>query len=377
MFRVGGVRRRRSSVRATRPARALALPVAAVLVGAAALAGCSTAADSGGSGSSATAPTPGRATSANATTGEPQPGGSGIPVRPTQDGSAVVVNVSVGGGAAVPLQLDTGSAGLRIFKQDVGPQTKDDPDTGPNTASFIDGTTYKYEAAKAPVVIGGVPLATPVPVDVVTDVSCEAGVPDCVPGAAEAIKGGAHGILGVALTTDDVDSTPSPLLYVPDYRSFTVALDESGAGVVRPGVPTTAAVGSWQLTKGESGVPGVQGWEQDFQACWRLKSAAPSCVTTAFDSGSTDVYLQPTLPGAKGLKGYLDETQGPLELLFPEATSPPIWSLTPSDDGNRHVSVAEPGEDATDVVLAGLPLFDSFDVAFDQQTGTVSLHGKG
>ena len=357
--------------------RASALPFAALLVGVSALAGCSTAAEPGGSGSSASLSTPGQPTLTTTTTGEPRPSGAAIPVRPTKDGAAVVVDVSVGGGPAVPLQLDTGSAGLRIFKQDAGPETKDDPDTGPNTASFVDGTTYEYEAAKAPVVIGGVSVPDPVQVDIVSDVTCEADMPDCVPGTAEEIKGGAHGILGVALTTDDVDSTPSPLLYLPEYRSYTVALDESGAGVLRPGVPATPAVGSWQLPKGDSGVPGVQGWEQDFQACWRLRAAAPSCVTTAFDSGSTDIYLQPTLPGAKGLTGYLDETQGPLELLFPEVNSPPIWSLTPSDDGNRDVSVAEPGEDAVDVVLAGLPLFDSFDVAFDQQTGTVSLHGKG
>jgi hypothetical protein len=189
-------------------------------------------------------------------------------VRPTKDGAAVVVDVSVGGGPAVPLQLDTGSAGLRIFKQDAGPETKDDPDTGPNTASFVDGTTYEYEAAKAPVVIGGVSVPDPVQVDIVSDVTCEADMPDCVPGTAEEIKGGAHGILGVALTTDDVDSTPSPLLYLPEYRSYTVALDESGAGVVRPGVPATPAVGSWQLPKGDSGVPGVQGWNDFSRQEW-------------------------------------------------------------------------------------------------------------
>jgi hypothetical protein len=347
-----------------------------LLIATTVMAGCANAADEAGSSSTPPVSTSGQPASAAPGAGE-GPSRGGIPVRPTADGAAVVVDVSVGGGPAVPLQLDTGSAGLRIFQRDVGPQAKDDPASGPNTASFVDGTTYEYEAAQAPVVIGDVRLAEPVQVDVVTEVSCETGVPDCVPGVDEAIKGGAHGILGVALTTDDVDTTPSPLLSVPEYRSFTVALDEAGVGAVRPGVPSTPAVGRWQLPEGDSGVPGVQGWEQDFQACWRFRAAPPSCVTTAFDSGSTDVYLQPSLPGARGLSGYLDETQGPLELLFPEVTSPAIWSLTPSDDGNRDVSVAEPGEDATDVVLAGLPLFDAFDVAFDQQAGTVSLHDKG
>ncbi len=243
------------------------------------------------------------------------------------DGSVPVVMAAVGGGAPVPLLLDTGSSGLRIFREDVGPQAVVDPATEDETISFVDGTTYVSDKAIAPVSLGSITLPAPVPVALVNDVVCEPGAELCEPGIAASKSSGVHGILGIDMDTGDY-SLPSPLLYLPNFRSFTVTYADGGSGQLVPGLPSGDPVATWDLIEADSGIPDVAGWAQDFDACWSLKGNAPTCLPTSFDTGTTDVVLPATMPDApepSDTEEYLQPDQGPLELFADETAQEPVW----------------------------------------------------
>jgi hypothetical protein len=160
----------------------------------------------------------------------------------TVDGSlgqgthAPLVTVSVGGGPSVPVLLDTGSSGLRIFADKAGTAAS----TGTaNQDSFASGLTYFGTVAMANATIGGVVLPSPVPVQIVSEVcptsagallfdgTCGNGMPSESPLIERA---GTYGILGVrADPASATNGVYSPLGHLPfNLRSgFIVAL---GAG---------------------------------------------------------------------------------------------------------------------------------------------------
>lgn len=347
--------------------RRVRLRWAAAVVGAVLVAGCGVDATSDVEASTAAESTsPGSGTITTA---------AGIPLR-LVDGSVPVVMVAVGGGPEVPLLLDTGSAGLRIFVDDVGPQAVADPATEDETISFVDGTTYVSDKAIAPVTLGGVALPAPVPVALVKDVTCEPDASSCEPGIAASKAAGVHGILGVDMDTGDY-TLPSPLLYVPEYRSFTVAYADDGSGQLLPGVPSSAdTLARWDLLPAESGIPDVAGWAQDFDACWSVDNKRPECVPTTFDTGATDLVIPPTLPGAPepaSADEYMSVSDGPIELFADRTDDEPVWRLEPGDEVSTSAYVAPDGDSGYDGVLAGTPLFFAFDVGYDHANGQIGL----
>ena len=295
------------------------------------------------------------------------------------EGTVPVVMASVGGGEPVPLLVDTGSAGLRIFREDVGDDAVVDPATEDETISFVDGTTYVSDKAIAPVTLGSITLPAPVPVALVREVRCEPEATFCEPGTAASKESGVHGILGIDLDTGDY-TLPSPLLYLPDFRSFTVTYADESSGQLVPGVPSTDALASWDLIPAESGIPDVNGWAQDFDACWALAGNRRSCLPTSFDTGSTDLVVPPSLPGAPGPSAadeYLSPEQGPVELFADQRIEDPVWRLAPGDGPADSAYVGADGDLGYDGVLAGAPLFYAFDVGFDQASGQVGLWPNG
>jgi hypothetical protein len=291
------------------------------------------------------------------------------------DGTVPVVMAAVGGGQPVPLLLDTGSAGLRIFREDVGPQAVVDPATEDETISFVDGTTYVSDKAIAPVTLGSLTLPAPVPVALVKEVTCEPDADLCEPGIAASKASGVHGILGIDMDTGDY-ALPSPLLYLPDFRSFTVTYLDETSGQLLPGLPSGEPVATWDLLEADSGIPDVAGWAQDFDACWALTGNRPICIPTSFDTGTTDLVVPPSLPGAPAPSDsdeYLPESQGPVELFAAEDDGEPVWQVEPGDDATDSVYVGSAGDLGYDGVLAGTPLFFAFDVGFDHELGQVGL----
>ena len=290
------------------------------------------------------------------------------------NGVMPVVKVSVGGGPEVPVQLDTGSAGLRVLREAVGPEATAMASSADDNITFVDGTTYRNELASATVRIAGVIVPQPVTVAVVEDITCEPDATACTPGTAAAKADGQYGILGIDL--DIVGGrVPSPLLSMPQWRSFSVAYRDDGTGVLSSGVPAGGAVESWPLAAADSGLPGVQGWAQDFTACWRLASRGPACVPTTFDTGATDVVVPPDLAGGVSPGDALVASDGTLSL---EAAtgSGSVWTLVPGNTAQDSVYVGAAGNSGYDGVLAGTPIFYAFDVGVDQNAGRIALYPR-
>jgi hypothetical protein len=126
-----------------------------------------------------------------------------IPLDPNPEGNGFdnFITVSVGGGPASEVLLDTGSTGLRFRKEDIGSHvTITDI---PITYGYSSGNELKGFLGFAPVAFpdASAPTATPGPIaiQVVTKVDCKKDKPDC-PGWQTIQKG----VMGVAYDNDQI-----------------------------------------------------------------------------------------------------------------------------------------------------------------------------
>ncbi len=105
--------------------------------------------------------------------------GVSIPFVPRAPGTTPhFVTVSIGGGPAVPVSVDTGSVGLYVFEREVGPEVERTP--APIRQGYVDGTQFEGYVGLASVGFPGTGLATGrIAVGVITRVFCSAARPDC------------------------------------------------------------------------------------------------------------------------------------------------------------------------------------------------------
>lgn len=116
-------------------------------------------------------------------------GGDGAEQIPVKMGlEAVNVEVSVGGGSAVPVQLDTGSTGLRIFEESLGDGAKAQKDKS-ISIRYDGGDIWDGYLGSATVKIGSVETSSPIDVHVVETVSCDPSINGGTCPASSGIKG--------------------------------------------------------------------------------------------------------------------------------------------------------------------------------------------
>lgn len=296
--------------------------------------------------------------------------GTGIPITMVQE-TIPTVMVSVGGGQPVPVQLDSGSAGLRIYQDAVGADVVADPARSDEEITFVDGSVYINQIAKAAVTVGDVAVSGQIDVAVVTDIQCEDDALSCTPGIEAAVADGVYGILGTDMVEGE-SALASPLLYLPEYQSYTIAYADDGTGLIKPGVPGNPNA-TWPLISAESGVSGVKGWGQDFTACWKVGKSAQTCLPTTFDSGATTVVVPENLTEGAAAGTDLSATDGLIQLFATNSQSP-VWSLSPGNRADNSVMVSSTDQNAS--MLAGTPLFYSFDIGFDQANGIIGLYPR-
>lgn len=338
-----------------------------------------------------------------------------IPVKVGLDG--VNVEVSVGGGSVVPVQLDTGSTGLRIFKESLGDDAKSQKDKS-ISISYGGGDIWDGYLASATVKIGSVETSSPIDVQVVEKVSCVGGE-QCA--ASSGIKGytdpegGYYGIMGVDLVpgidSDNGGATViNPLASVDGFETYTVDLtgcfassSEQSACAVSAGIPSgSTATGQWQLIEltPASGSPvpaapnGLNYWATAVSACWAYNNRDAQCVATIFDSGTP--AMQVTAGAVNGLPNK-DTTipEGNTWDFYGDASKGnPLWTLTAGDDDSSlppDVIVLDPSSDngcknepqdkdswrdCNSEVIAGLPIWSEFMFSYDLKDGILALYSK-
>ncbi|MFZ0840615.1 MAG: hypothetical protein WAM77_24400, partial [Xanthobacteraceae bacterium] len=222
--------------------------------------------------------------------------------RPDQSGFANFIAVSVGGGSAGDVLLDTGSTGLRIRAAAVGPDVR--LTNIPVTYSYTSGNVLTgvigYAKVSFPGANPAVATKAEIAIHVVQQITCKAEKPDC-PGW----KPTEMGVMGAAYLPFAVFN---PLAQLDGNLAggFIVAADD----IARPNIAPHIIVGlTDQNTAGFSFAPfeaasgseqpeGLKAWDtKSVQACFSVDDGPPGCFGTVFDTGAgTGSFEPPGLP---------------------------------------------------------------------------------
>lgn len=298
----------------------------------------------------------------------------------------LTVDVSVAGGPVVPLLLDTGSAGLRIFANEVGVDGLV-ASTEQTTATFEDGTTFNGVSAVAPVVVGGIATDGPIALELVKSTSCSVGKADCVGAAGlEELAKAQHfsGILGVGLAGGASFSPLIQLVGGPP-TSFTIkAFPRAGAGTLTFNITPTEPIATYTMARAPEGdLPnGVPAWASNqTTACWAFGKAQPACVATSFDTGAPFLFATSAVPGAPPVGKVPDGTA--ISLYPPNGSAAPggsaagdgkpVWSSTVGDTPGKNQAFVQDTTAGGNAINSGIAIFRSLSLTFDISRGQVLL----
>lgn len=219
--------------------------------------------------------------------------------RPDRSGFSNFMTVQVGGGPPANVLFDTGSTGLRIRAEAVGPQVK--LTSTPLTYAYSSGNVLKGVLGYALVSFPGSNPATatvkPIAVHVVQSMSCKPDKPKC-PGWLP----GEMGVMGTAYSPLPVFN---PLAQLPGNQAngfIVVANDVTDPGVhphVVAGLTPHNSAGFARAPFGPPEKPqpdGLRAWNtKGIQTCFSVNGGAPGCRNAVFDTGAASGTF--TLPG--------------------------------------------------------------------------------
>jgi hypothetical protein len=312
-----------------------------------------------------------------------EPSRNSIPVSKiiqTDGTPRAVVQVSVGGGPAVPVVLDTGSTGLHILASVVGPAgvTTVEPATATETYA---AEQYMGPIDAAPVTIGGVASVGPVAFMSIQSVGCVSGSNCLSPTIPDLIANGIYGTMGVSLSTFPLgnlqQSEYSPLLQLPGGESgFTIGFSTAQSGSATLGAPTTTATSDAFALSAESPAANANGsgaWKVDSaQVCWTVDHRGPVCSPgSTFDTGTPQPQVNVgdfsgTIPTSGG---YLDN--GISVALSAAPGEAPFWSYVAGSVPYVN-QTGDTGLNGSAILgTAGLTIYFSSSVTYDAATGQV------
>ena len=278
----------------------------------------------------------------------------------TPGGTPHFVQVSIGNGPAVPISVDTGSAGLYTFERDIGPEVQ--RTSTPIHQGYVDGTRFDGYIGLASVRFPGTALGTSqIAIGVITAVSCAPERPRC-PGSDQK-----PGVMGVGMDTGG--RLISPLAQLPG---------QAGAGFVvdaRQGTtphiiigPTPQMLGAFRFVSLHPGRPstaGLPSWDSgSIRGCYRVNGELAACQEIIFDTGQGDSVFDP------GAAQYL--RTGPHGFLLPgqtfELEVPGALYMRIETDRSMYIMPK-----ATPRSNIGTLVFRYAAIAFDMRNGSIGF----
>lgn len=293
-----------------------------------------------------------------------------VPVTTTQlseNDTKVVVQITVGGGAPVPVLLDTGSSGLIVDSSAVGSQVTTSGSTF--ASDFVSGAVTA-NLATAVVGIGGVDTPQPIQIGLVDPSDASKNLP-----------AGVDGIMGISAADDGslADQTvyaPNLQLPAPYDAGFALQIGSgsgaSGTWTLGPVTAPTGAVSAplTATTSAGSSPPGYPQFGKDITLCWTVGSASQTCGTTDLDIGNPSPALNATSFSSDAAGGSTVPAGEQVSVASPSGA--PVWSFTSGATGSPTVvNLAQLGS-ATQF-NTGLPLFYGRTVAWDFTSGQVLI----
>lgn len=209
-----------------------------------------------------------------------------VPVKMTRipgtTGVRVLVDVSVGGGRVVPVMLDTGSTGLHMLPDAIGPSAQ--PLGIRRNLAYLGGFLTSEET-RAVVAIGGSPSGvTPTPIIVGSITSATKTIYNMFE------QVGAKGIMGIAPTPQRFFISPLVQLSSRLSQGYTLQLAD------HDGVPPRLILGRPDKSSASTSIPltrtaatypnGRHGYQREVNLCATVGTAT-QCGMTTLDTGAT------------------------------------------------------------------------------------------
>jgi hypothetical protein len=223
------------------------------------------------------------------------------------------VTISVGGGTARDVLLDTGSEGLWMYANAIGKSFR--KTTYAVSNSYASGIVYTGIVAYTHVDFGNGIATVEVPVAIVQKASCKPGeVCPAQPGSryCPTVKPGPnagvqcletsrklYGTFGADVATIDFPNSTTPVGEMYNVI-FGIAQPWAHAFAVTPGaliVGDRSLEGYTKMPLTESTAPkplpnGARPWKRDVTLCFTIATLSNKCYDTLFDTGAADVGFQ-------------------------------------------------------------------------------------
>lgn len=297
-----------------------------------------------------------------------------------------IVEVTIGDNPPVPLTLDTGSVGMRVFSRviDGSPSSGVSRTSRRDAITYADGSDWSGNIATAIVTIGGIKTTTAVPFELVDKVVCEESTPQCpaAGGTASYQYYGSDGILGIGLYgTQPDDPASNPLLGLPgaygQYWAVQMAQDRG------PDTDGHLVLGSPAPSTGTTVIhlesvwtdAGDLAWNDAPRLCWEIASRS-YCEPTVFDTGSQLMYIKSKFLFDRHAVSCACFGDKMLASDLPVSVSlskqdHPFWTFTSGGDpGASEVNVADTGQQ---IVNSGVQAFFGRDFYYDYTDGTIAI----
>jgi hypothetical protein len=284
------------------------------------------------------------------------------------------VMVSVGNLRAVPIAIDTGSVGLRLFaipgvgRKGSGTTCSDEQ----TTVLFSNPPRIGYHGVPCTgyVHVGSATTLQPIPFELERSAFCPDANPDCrLAGNDPARKAatGTYGVLGVGIARDTGLPSPFRDMGGPVPDAFSLALSTSG-GEVAFGVTAPAGATIFPASAAGAGALGLPVWAKPTSCLIIDGRLSTTCMPTTFDTGDPAGFIHspdpvPGLPVRAG-----DVTPGTRIGLAPQGQSDSATTLVAGAETVR-IAVAQ----LPALVNAGIHVFFDHTFTYDGTHGTIAV----
>lgn len=284
------------------------------------------------------------------------------------------VMVSVGNLAAVPIAIDTGSVGLRLFAlSGVGtPGSGTTCSDTQTTVLFSNPARIGYHgvACSGYVHIGSATTLQPIPFDSLRSAFCPDTNPDCrLAGNDPARKAaaGVYGVLGVGIDQDHGFPSPFRFMGGPVPDTFALTLSSTG-GEVAFGVAAPAGASIFQASSAGRGTLDLPVWAVPTTCLVIDDRVSASSLPTKFDTGDPAGFIHtpdtvPDLPLRDG-----NVTPGTHIGFAPRGQTKPAATLVAGAETVR-IRVAQ----GPSLVNAGIRAFFDHTFTYDGTHGTIAI----
>jgi hypothetical protein len=246
---------------------------------------------------------------------EPAPAVQRVPVTMTLSRSSykASVMVSVGNLGAVPIAIDTGSVGLRLFAMaGVGTPGSGTTCTDTQTTVLFSNPPrigYHGVSCSGYVHVGSATTLRAIPFDLLRTAFCPDTNPDCRLASndpARKAADGVYGILGVGIDQDRGFPSPFRVMGGPVPDTFALTLSTAG-GEVAFGVPAPAGATIFQGSAAGKGTLDLPVWAVPTSCLVIDDRLSSTCLPTKFDTGDPTgfVYAPDPVPDLPATGGYV------------------------------------------------------------------------